>query len=60
MTTNPQNPDPARTPLPEEDIGEKEESIPGQETGDTTEQPPEPRPGESTGGIDTQLSPTKD
>ena len=60
MTETPQNPEPESTPLPDTDIGESRQSIPGVGPTAAGDQPPEPDAHEDTGGPDTQLSPDKD
>ena len=60
MTETPENPDPISTPLPETDIGDDREAIPGVGPTAAGEEPPEPDGRSDTGGPDTQLSPNKD
>ena len=60
MTQTPQNPEPESAPLPEGDIGDDRESIPGAGPVSAGDEPPEPDAQSDTGGPDTQLSPNKD
>ncbi len=55
-----ETPEPDSSALPEQDIGDDTESIPGAGPVSAGDAPPEPDAQTDTGGPDSQLAPNKD